>query len=248
MKGYRFQFLGYSFFLFLLLYPVTCTLSTIHAADSTPSADVKAKLEELKKEIASKAAKLKQEVNRKLQNKAYIGKVKTRSSQTLTLATDKGPKIVNINQDTVFESKVKGKKFSQKLLAEEDFLVALGDVDETAVLTAKKLILLPSINVEPKTSLWGQIVAISDKLTTIKGKDLKNIAATFSNLSAIKVNDFVLLTGKIGKNEIFNGEFVYVIPQGGILRTRNATPSAKIATPSANPKPTKTPSSTPKKG
>lgn len=244
----RLQVLGYSIcVLFLLLFPVTCTLSTISAAESTPSADIKAKLEELKKEIASKAAKLKQEVNRKLQNRAYIGKVKTKTPQTLTLATDKGPKIVNINQDTIFESKVKGslrearKKFSQKLLAEEDFLAALGDVDETAVLTAKKLILLPRVNVEPKTSIWGQIVAISDKLITIKGKDLKNIAATLSNLSAIKVNDFVLLTGKLGKNEIFNGEFVYVIPQGGILKTKISTPSAKVATSSASPKPTKTP-------
>lgn len=232
---------------------ITIITPLCFAAESTPSADIKAKLEELKKEIASKAAKLKQEVNRKLQNKAYIGKVKTKSSQTLTLATDKGPKIVNINQDTQFESKVKGslrearKKFSQKLLAEEDFLVALGDVDETAVLTAKKLILLPVTSPEPKTSIWGQIVAISDKLITIKGKDLKNFAATLSSLSAIKVNDFVLLTGNVGKNEIFNGEFVYVIPQGGTLKFKNATPSAKQASPSASPKPTKSPSPSPKK-
>ena len=57
----------------LILLLVTCYLLLPHpvaAVDSTPSAEIKAKLEELKKEIASKAAKLKQEVNRKLQNKA----------------------------------------------------------------------------------------------------------------------------------------------------------------------------------
>ncbi|EKD65299.1 MAG: hypothetical protein ACD_50C00131G0001, partial [uncultured bacterium] len=41
-------------------------LRTVYAANSTPSADIKAKLEELKKEIASKAAKLKQEIGRRL--------------------------------------------------------------------------------------------------------------------------------------------------------------------------------------
>ncbi len=81
------------------------SIPTAKAIESSPSANVKSKLEELKKEIASKAAKLKTEVDRKLKNKAYSGKVKVKSDQSITLAANTGPKIVSVNQDTIYESK-----------------------------------------------------------------------------------------------------------------------------------------------
>lgn len=242
-----------SIILLLFLYPISYILYPAYAADSTPSADIKSKLEELKKEIASKAAKLKQEVNRKLQNKAYIGKVKIKSSNSLTLATKSGPKIVSLNQDTVFESKIKSKKkFQHITIAEEDYLAALGDVDETGVLTAKKIILLPAVTAAVKTFLWGQVIAISDKLITLKDKNLKNVAVSALNQSPVKVSDFVILTGSFGKNDIFEAEYVYIIPQGGVIKpkkvaTPSATPSNKItqtASPSATPK--SSPKSSPK--
>ena len=98
--------IGYSLLFFILL-TVTCPLYPTYAAESSPSADIKSKLEELKKEIASKAAILKQEVNKKLKDKAYVGKVKHKSDSSLTLAASSGPKIVSINQDPLFESKIK---------------------------------------------------------------------------------------------------------------------------------------------
>ena len=221
---------------FLLLTITSYLLPITYASDSTPSADVKSKLEELKKEIASKAAQLKQFVDKKLKDKAYIGKVKTKSSSSVTLATKNGPKIVNINQDTQFDSQIKGKKYQQKSILEEDYLTALGDVDETEVLTAKKIFLLPTPNSELKTYLWGQVVAISDKLVTIKDRNLKNIAVSVSATSDIKVSNFIILTGILGKNDIFEAQFVYVIPQGGIIKpARPAGGPKKVATPSAKP-------------
>ena len=200
-------------------------VSTVLAADSTPSA-----LELFNREVASKAAKLKQLVDIKLKDKAYIGKVKTKSPSSITLATENGPKIVNINQDTEFDSNFKGKKYSQKLIIEEDYLAALGDIDETDVQTARKIVLLPQPKTD-KTYLWGQVVAASDKLITIKDRDHKSIAISLPNQSRVKISDHVILTGILGKNDIFEAEFVYVIPQSGILRPK------KIATPSATPKP-----------
>lgn len=217
--------------LILMLYHIPYT---IYAADSTPSADIKSKLEELKKQIASKAAALKKEIDQKLTNKAYVGKIKTKSQTTITLATKNGPKIVNMNQDTTFTSEVKNKKYSQKLISEEDYIAALGDIDENQVLTAKYLILLPSTNSQPKTYLWGQITSVSDKLVILKDRTLKNISISLS-YKEVKQNDFVILTGNFDK-DIFEAEFVYVIPQGGFLKPKKvATPSAKIASPSAKP-------------
>ncbi len=245
-KNLKLYALSLSFALYALHFTLVTT-QPIYALDSTPSADIKSKLEELKKEIASKAAKLKQEVNRKLKDKAYVGKVKSNSATSITLAADSGPKMVSINQDTIFESKIKAKpKFSAKTIAEDAYAAALGDADETGVLIARKVILLPPRSDKPKTPLWGQIISISDQLLTLKDKDFKNVAVSLSNTAPIKLNDFVILTGSKDKNDIFKAGFVYVIPQGGIIKPKKiATPSAQIATPSSKsstssgkPKPT----------
>ena len=212
-------------------------IQPVYALDSTPSADIRAKLEELKKEIASKAAKLKQEIGRKLRDKAYVGKIQSKSPTSLTLAAASGPKIVSINQDTLFESKVKRKtKLSQKSLAEEDYISALGDTDEVGVLTAKKIILLPPPSETQKIHLWGQIISVSDNLTTLKTNDSKNVAAALPAGSGGGLNDFVILTGKKDKNEVFKAQFVYVIPQGASLKPKKASPSAKTATSSSQSK------------
>ncbi len=223
-----------------LIIIINIILPTTYAADSTPSADIKSKLEELKKEIASKAALLKQEVGRKLKDKSYIGKVISKSDTSLTLATAAEPKIVSLNKDTVYDSNLKTKtKNPQKNISLENYIAALGDSDETGVLTAKKIVLLPATNnQQPKTFLRGRVISISDNLITIRGKDFKNIAVTLPKLSAVKLNDSVVLSGKKGKNDIFEAGFVYVIPQGAVLKPKNiATSSAKMATPSATIKP-----------
>lgn len=261
MKGNRLQVIGYSFLLFVLLSTVRCTLYPTFAAESSPSADIKAKLEELKTAIASKAAKLKQEVDRKLKNKAYVGIVKSKSDTSLTLATNSGPKIVTINQDTLFENKQKLSSKDSKLKSSqktkqvtlEDYVAALGDIDETGLLTARKIILLPSPSDQHKTYLWGQIVSISDDLITLKNSVTKNIAATLTTDSSVKPNDFVLLTGFSNKNSIFDTKFIYVIqdktlnskqitPKSSAIQ--NATSASQKANPSAIPR-TASPSAKP---
>ncbi len=182
---------------------------TVTAAESSPSANIRIKLEELKKDIASKAAKLKNEVSRKLINKAYVGTVENKqnfsankTATEITLVTKTGAKIVTINQDTV----------SPKTLNLKDYVAALGDIDDTGVLTAKKIILLPTTNYQLKTYFWGQIISISGKLITLKDKDAKNVAVSLNSQSQFKLNDFVILTGIKNRNDIFEAGFIFVIP------------------------------------
>lgn len=255
-KGYRLQVLVYSliFLVFFLLLPVAYNLLPVYAVDSSPSAnlsdDLKTKLDLLKQEIASKAAKLKQEVDHKLQNKAYVGTIKSKSDTSLTLASSKGAKIVTINQDTAFESNIKSRpKVSFKNLGEEDYVAALGDIDDNGVLTARKLVLLAPAK-DTKSFLWGQIISISGKLMTILTREQKNAAVSLTqanaqkgdepiSLSDLSARDFVIVTGNAGKNDIFQAEFVYVIPQGGVIRPK------KVATPSATPTPKPSPGKKP---
>lgn len=220
----------------LFLLPVAYCLSPVYAADSTPSADIKAKLEGLKKEIASKAAKLKLEVDKKLKDKVFIGKIKNISIDTLIVDTKNGPKTISMSQDTLFGSDT-NLKYAKKLLEKDDYIAGLGDVDDTGALTAKKIVLLLTPNSKLKTYLWGQVISITDNLVTLKDRSSKNIAISIPDQSAVKVSDFVILTGKMGKRDVFEAEFVYVIPQSGIIKPKKkiATPSAKTATSSTKP-------------
>ncbi len=222
--------MGFLFFALPILHTTNYILP-VYAAESSSSADIKAKVQQFIKDSASKAAQLKKELEKSLQNRAYVGKIKTKSELTITLASKNGPRIININQDTEFSSQLK-KKYSQKLISEEDYIAALGDTDENQVLTAKKIILL---NPQPKagqpladkTYLWGQVTAISDKLMTLKDRSLKNVSVSLP--SPVKLNNFLILTGGKNKNDIFEADFVYIIPQGGILKPK------RVATSSATP-------------
>lgn len=233
----------------IIITPPAYALESTQSA--TPSSSIKAKLDQLKKEIASKAAQLKQEINKKIKNKAYVGVLKNKSENTLTLAASSGPKIVNINQDTIFESKVKlKKKFSKDVLTQEDYIACLGDVDETGVLTAKKVILLPPPP-SPKTYLWGQMISSGDSLITLKDNASKQISVSPPRGAKFRTNDFVILTGKLNENKqsfssnkVFEAKFLYVIPQGVNLKTKKEVqpqPSGAEATASGKPSPTPTP-------
>ncbi len=249
-KGLRLQALDVSLTIFLLL-PTASSLLPVYAVDSTPSASIKTKLEELKKEIASKAAKLKQEVNQKLQNKAFVGFVKSKSEKTITIASSNGAKIISVNLDTTYETKSKKVKYSLKSLSEEDYIAALGDVDETGSLVAKKIVLLPDPGKDSKAITWGQVVSVSDSIVIrtpslqaplIKTRTDKNITVTINpntefkkgeqdlNFSEVKLNDFVIVVGNTDNPSVLKSVFIYVIPQGGFIKSK------KVATPSATPK------------
>lgn len=235
--------------IFILLFLLSFSnLRVIYATDSTPSASIQSKLDALKQEIASKAAVLKKEINKKLQNKAFVGVIKSKSLSSITVAASIGPKIISVNQDTIFETNKKlKKKLTIDTLSPEDYIAALGDVDDTGVLTAKKIVLLTD-STSPKSYLLGQIASISDSSVIIKDKSLKNFTVSIDKktdlksgeeiilLSDIKVSNFVVITG-ITNQEVLQAQFIYLLPNNGIIKPKKlATPSAQIATPSAKKK------------
>lgn len=232
------------FFLFLL-FPLRFTLSPVHAVDSTPSASIQSKLDQLKKEIASKAASLKQEVSQKLQNKAYVGAIKSISDSSILIIDKNGVKNIKVDQDTVYENRVSKKKTLKSTDLKTGQLIAgLGEIDELDNLIAKKAILLADSSWQEtykgKTVLWGKVISTDDVIVTIKDRDGKNNAVSVKDIdTTIKISDFTIITGYLNKNSILNATFGYVIPQGGILKSKKvATSSAKTASPSATPKST----------
>ena len=54
------------------------------------------------------------------------------------------------------------------------------------------------------------MIAVSDKLITLKMGDAKNVAVSYDN-APFKLNDFVILTGVRNKNDIFEANFVHIL-------------------------------------
>jgi hypothetical protein len=230
-------------------------LTTVYAQSATPSSGLKDKIEELKKEIASKAAKLKQEVNKKLQNKAYYGLIKKKSVNSLTIATKSGSKIINVNQDTIFQGTAKNKqslssskKVTLDTLKDEDLIVGMGDIDDSLVLSARKIILLPSnINQKEKLAWWGEITAIMGTKISIEDKSsqiktvfisdeaqIKNASDEIA-IDKLKIGDIIVASGMLDTNQNLVASFIY-------LTGKPATKTEKMASPSATLKPTPKPS------
>lgn len=225
--GYRLQVTGYSFFIFLLLSTVHCTLYPTFAAESTasasPSASLQTKLRQLQTEIASRAAEFKAEVSGRLQNKAYVGKIKSKTDETLILSIKENDKTVKINQFTEFIISVKPvskTKPTIKNLEVENYIVALGDVDETDILTAKKVIKIDPPK-EVKQIFFGKILAINENIITLKTD--QNLAVSTSNQTTFKIGqkDGTLDNLKIGQNVVVSGISKNNIVKAGLIYVFN---------------------------
>lgn len=208
---------------------------SVSAQDSTSSANFQAKLKALQEEIASKAAKLKSEVSKKLQNKAFVGFVKSKSENSLTLATKTGTKIININEYTEFVGGTKLKKFNFASLEIESYLAALGDIDETEVLIAKRVIKLEPVNEEKMQITFGKIVLLGEENFTIKTLDNKNSNFTANaktvyqlgrkkaDFEDIKLNKPIVV---VSSGDLTKARFVYIFPYSlNIQPEKEGTPS-----------------------
>ena len=176
------------------------------AVDSTPSASVQQKLEELKKEIASKASQIKQNISQKLQNKVYVGKITAKTTRSLELETKLGKKSVVTNEDTITP---------KKPLKIDDKVAVLGDIDDLETLHAKKIVLLlqPKAGqpLAEKTIYWGKVITKDNLSLTLQTKENKNQVVSISKLKTqVKKQDFVIITAVKGKNDLLEASFIYI--------------------------------------
>lgn len=219
--------------------------SPVFAADSTPSADAKTKLQALQTEIASRAAKIKQEISKKLQNKVYVGFIKSKSASSLTLATATGSKIININEYTQYQGQfTTGKTNKQNInsFVADDFVSALGDIDDTAVLTAKKVIKTASPSAQ-RQIVFGSVTSLGDRTVVLQTKQGQNFSLlintgtvfkmgkTDGNLDDIKINKPIIAVGESSSSRTIKTRFIYIHPYSSPLKVKEvdqpATSSGK---------------------
>ncbi len=233
---------------------VTATPSAKKTSESTSSSSLATKLNALKEEIASKAAQIKQNVTKKIQNKAFFGIVSDINENTLSLETISGKKIVLTNEYTEYSSKLSTKKkISLETIQESDALAALGDMDDKNNLVAKKIIILPKVATDSAKLTWGQIQSLSGSTIIIKDRDnqTKNIKTSFATNFFLGPSEASLTDAKKGKYLVakgvpqgngttINSNYIFFIPSTGFVKPEKkvvASPSAEIKiSPSPSPK------------
>lgn len=232
-----------------LLFLVSCYLPPVYGATDSgvlsatspgsPSASIRQKLEELKKEIASKAAELKKEVSKKIENKAWAGIVKEKRDNQLILISNNIERTVIVNEYTVYQTKTKAAGALKDLLV-GDYMIALGDVDDKNRLTAKKIVKKVRPKAVPNQLVWGQIQSNlagqlvvkqkdNQKMTVdLLGKTIYRLGNEEASLVDVKINQFLVAVGDKGQDGSFEARFIYLIPSAGFIM-----PEKKVASNSA---------------
>lgn len=220
--------------IFIIIINFIGFLPSVFAQDASPSADFKSKLKALQEEIASKAADFKTEVSKKLLNKVYIGFIKTLSDSSITINNPSGFQNITINEYTEYTSK--GSKIAFKNLAENSFIIALGDSDEKGVLTAKKVIKTSSSSAILEQAFYGEVTAIKPDITINTKQGTKLTVKTAQNTTfQLGKNEVDFKKVMVGKPIIAVGEltgqdltarFIYIYPYALLPTPATSTNSA----------------------
>lgn len=232
-----------------LIYADSTLSASVLSATTSPS--LKQKLEELKKEVASKAAIMKLETKQKLENKVFVGTVSSNDGQTIILSTRNGLKTVNIDEYTNFQSKIKTVKKTAliaKNIAEGDYVATLGDVDDKGILVAKKVVKLEKIATDGAKLVLGKIESVSSPTLTLKlptnNTLLKVITSpttyffigqTEASIQDAKTDKLLIAKGEQLRDGSIKARFVYFYPTGTVKAVKIASPSSATS-PSATSK------------
>lgn len=228
----------------------------VEATSSSKSANLPQslvdKINELKKEIASKAANLKNEVDKKLSNRIVVGVITQvdLESNKISIQSGNDTKVVAINDYTAFQNDLKKtSKVSIKDFSKDDFIVALGDLDDKNILNAKKLIK----TTQPKNKvviLAGQVLSTNNPNFNLLTKDNQNLTVettantdifvntTEAAFSDIKPKIFLITVGEKTSDKIQSSDFIYISKNLTQIKIekQNATNSATNSTPAASKK------------
>lgn len=233
-----------------LIYADSTLSASVLSATTSPS--LKQKLEELKKEVASKAAIMKLETKQKLENKVFVGTVSSNDGQTIILSTRNGLKTVNIDEYTNFQSKIKTVKKTAliaKNIAEGDYVATLGDVDDKGILVAKKVVKLEKIATDGAKLVLGKIESVSSPTLTLKlptnNTLLKVITSPTTyffigqteeaSIQDAKTDKLLIAKGEQLRDGSIKARFVYFYPTGTVKAVKIASPSSATS-PSATSK------------
>lgn len=225
----------------LLLFFVVCLLiaPSALAQEASPSGSLIQKLDELKKDIASKAAEIKSAINKKVQNKAIIGEIVEIADDRLVIQTLSSEKTVNFDEFTEIIG-TGNKKIKITTLEESDNVASLGDFDDKNNMLARRIVFLEKLATQSGVLIWGQIQKTTGPTINLADKSgnpetiSTNSATSFflgnseASILDAKAEKFMIVRGTRQNNGSIRARFIYFIPAVGFVK-----PSTKEASNSA---------------
>lgn len=249
MKGTAYRVQGTVLLILLIALTIRSTLYAVpsYAQDSTPSSSLSDKLNQLKSEIASKAAQLKTEVTKKVQNKAFIGKILLIDPGQMTIQTPTETRTIKYDEFTKIIG-AKNKEIKIDTLEVDDTIAALGDVDDKNNVVAQELIYQDSPATISAQLVWGQIQKSSGSTIAVKTKDgqTKTLTTTSqtqyflgnneASIEDAKVEQYLIARGLPQKDGSLRTRFIYFIPSTGFTKpSEKSSNNLKASSPSAKP-------------
>jgi hypothetical protein len=131
------------------------------------------------------------------------------------------------------------------LIDNQSYIIALGDVDDKDILTAKRIIRItpPKFN---KKTVWGQIQSVNNSNIIIQTKDNKKVTLetsddTFFDLNNqdasikdVKQNKYLVAVGT-GTDRL-DASYIHLIATTGYFKPQSSPTPSPTASPSAKPK------------
>ncbi len=232
--------------------PSASASATPSTNQASPSASITEKLNALKAEIASKAALIKQEVNRRIDNKAWLGTIKTINEDSIVITSIDQDRTIRINEYTSYKVKAKGES-AIKDLKVGDYVAALGDVDDNNQLNAKRIDKLATTKEYKKKLVWGTVKTVVNDTVTIATSSGQLTTINTANYTDYQLNDTEATLSDIQANrqiigivtpntseKLMANHILIIAPYGNIKTAVKTASQSATATSSAKPSGTAT--------
>lgn len=240
MRKFIIYNLKFTILLFYILHS-TFYISPIFAQTASPSGSLIQKLDALKKDIASKAAEIKNEINKKVQDKAIIGTILKVEDNKMTIQSLNSVKTVIFDEFTEVIG-LGNKKIKVTTLEEGDNVASLGDFDDKNNLSAKRIVFLQNYATSSGELVWGKIQKPQGQTINLtdKSADVETIITGSQTIFALGNNEATIADARAEKYMIARGtrlkdgglraRFVYFIPSAGFVKpsVKNASSSATL--------------------
>lgn len=225
------------------VYAVESSGAAVLGDESSPSGSVQEKLNQLKSEIASKAAEIKAEIGRKIENRAWNGSIISKGEGEIVVNNGIEDRKIKVNEYTLLTTGKTKDKGVLKDLVVGDFIVAIGDVDDKQVLMAKKILRIKKVVIN-KNLVWGQILSNTGGLVNLRTLDgnkeiVTNEGTVFwlgskeASIQDAKKDKFLLTVIEGSSSAKLVADTIYFIPTIGFFKPEKvASPSAKVVSPS----------------
>ncbi len=210
---------------FIVILALFFHVPTVSAQESSPSADLKQKIQDLLNEASKQAKLIQQDVNHKLQNRLVAGLVQSSSDTQIILTTDTKNQLVITSNFTDYNY-----GGLQTSINKDNFVVALGDLDDKGNLVAKKIVKRTPPNLPPAQYLWGKVLSASSSGMMVALKDNSQKALSINSdtnfKSSPKENQIIITVAVPGKTGTLLARTIYLIREA-------PSPTPKVSTQSA---------------